>query len=92
MTDETTPLAAADFARGDEIVYTFTVPGLPEVGTLENRGVVVGSQHDCVFVRWYGGNGAMFGNPKAYHHALAPVSELTRTGHNRLAWVERGMR
>lgn len=87
MSDETTPLAAADFTRGDEIVYAFTVPGLPEVGTLMNRGVVTGVQKGCVFVRWYGGNGAMFG-PNHMEHATAPVSALTRTGMERLRWLE----
>lgn len=89
------PNAAADaFQRGDEINYRFTVPGLPDVGTLTNSGVVTGTSSKFgVTVAWYGGGTAVFsdvGLPLV--SAQGRISELTRTGQDRLGWLESGQR
>lgn len=94
--------AAAAFARGDEVEYHFTVPGLPSVGTLTNLGVVTdSSQVSGVTVAWYGsGASAVFsggGGPYSLFSDVelplvlvqGRISELELTGEHRAEWLAR---
>lgn len=67
-------MSTKDFAKGIEYAYDFTVPGLPDLGTLTEVGVLDEIAEDWVSFRPYGSDNLfVFGQ---HPEAIAPLSSL----------------